>query len=146
LGNGQWNVPQLMSLFKKILPGKKIVKNYEVTHIFEDIGERTILLNAKQIDAVQLIILAMEDITERKKLEKKLADYTEELEDKIAERTKELATRIKELESINKSMIGRELRMVELKKEIESCNKKIKNGNGKNGKNGNDNHKNGKTK
>lgn len=134
LGNGQWDIPELKKLLEEILPKKKVVTDYEVTHIFETIGAKTILLNAGQIDSVQLIILAMEDITSRKGLEGKLAEYTKGLEAKVGERTKELAERIKELESLNKSMVGRELKMVELKKEIESLNKRFKNGNGKNGK------------
>jgi PAS domain-containing protein len=68
LGNGQWNIPGLRSLLEKILPEKKIVKNYEVTHVFETIGEKVMLLNAREIDTVQLIILAIEDITPRKEL------------------------------------------------------------------------------
>jgi len=124
LGNGQWNIPELKKLLEEILPQKKVVKDYEVTHIFETIGEKTILLNARQIDTVQLIILAMEDVTDKENLEKKLAEYTKELEVKIAERTKELADKIKELETVNKSMVGRELKMVELKKEIEDLKKK----------------------
>jgi two-component system CheB/CheR fusion protein len=131
LGNGQWNIPELKNLLEKILPEKKVVKNYEVKHVFETIGEKTILLNASQIDSAQLIILAMEDITDRKKLEEKLASYTKELEAKVAERTKELDLRIKELETLNTSMVGRELKMVELKKEIENL-KMAGNGNHKN--------------
>ncbi len=143
LGNGQWNVPELQRLLEEILPKKKVVRNYEVTHEFESIGERTIQLNARQIDAVQLIILAMEDITDRKNLEETLAGHAKILERKIAERTAELSDRIKELESLNTSMVGRELKMVELKKEIEGLKKVIKKGNSKtgNGPNGNDNHK-----
>ncbi|PIR13997.1 hypothetical protein COV49_00385 [Candidatus Falkowbacteria bacterium CG11_big_fil_rev_8_21_14_0_20_39_10] len=157
LGNGQWNIPELKKLLEEILPNKKIVKDYEVKHVFEAIGEKTMLLNARQIDAVQLIILAIEDITVKEELEKKLATYAKELEHKIAERTAELADKIKELKLINKSMVGREIKMVELKKEIENLKKRVKNGNGKNGngfiklftggrngngKNGNGNHKN----
>ncbi len=137
LGNGQWDIPTLKSLLEDILPKKKVVENYEVNHIFQTIGEKTILLNSKQIDSVQLIILAMEDITERKELENKLVDYTRGLEIKVGERTGELTERIKELETINKTMTGRELKMVELKKEIEHLKKRAKNGNGKNGKRGN---------
>ena len=124
LGNGQWNIPDLRSLLEEILPQKKVVKNYEVVHDFETIGERIILLNARQVDSVQLIILAIEDITIRRDLEKKLAEYTKGLEDKVRERTEELSNRIKELEELNKSMIGREIKMVELKKEIEELKKK----------------------
>ncbi|MFA5098990.1 MAG: PAS domain-containing protein [Candidatus Paceibacterota bacterium] len=136
LGNGQWNIPELKNLLEKILPDKKTVKNYEVTHIFETIGEKTILLNARQIDAVQLIILALEDITKRKQFEKNLLDYTKELECKVAERTKQLSDQVEELKALNKAMVGREIKMTELKKEIEVFEKKGKNGNGKNG-NGN---------
>jgi hypothetical protein len=123
LGDGQWDIPALRSLLEKILPEKKTVKDYEVTHVFEAIGEKTMLLNASQIDSVQLIILAIEDITDRKQLEIKMAEYTKGLEGKVVERTRQLADRVKELESLNKTMVGRELKMVELKKEIEDLKK-----------------------
>lgn len=119
LGNGQWDIPVLRKLLEEILPKKKVVKNYEVTHDFESIGAKTMQLNARQIDSVQLIILAIEDITDKINLEKKLAEYTKGLEKKVDERTKELAGRVVELEALNKTMVGRELKMVELKKEIE---------------------------
>lgn len=146
LGNGQWSITNLKTLLEEILPKKKVVKNYQVTHIFENIGEKTMLLNARQIDAVQLIILAIEDITVRKDLEKKLNAYTKELETKVAQRTGELADRIKELEALNKTMVGRELKMVELKKEIEELKKRSKNGSSDhtNGKNGNGKNGNGR--
>src|SRR3990167_1004229 len=83
LGNGQWNIPELKKLLEEILPKKKVVKDYEVEHVFQTIGEKTILLNARQIDTVQLIILAMEDITDRKNLEEKLAGFAKKQEIKI---------------------------------------------------------------
>src|SRR3989344_5547557 len=135
LGNGQWNIPELKKLLEEILPKRKVVVNFEVSHVFETIGQKTMMLNARQIDTVQLIILALEDITIRKDLEDKLAHMVTDLAAKVEERTKELTERVKELESLNKSMIGREVKMVELKKENESLRKQSKNGNG--------NHKNG---
>ncbi|MEO8637335.1 MAG: PAS domain-containing protein [Candidatus Taylorbacteria bacterium] len=124
LGNGQWDIPELKKLLEHILPSKKTVRDYEVEHIFPTIGEKTMRLNARQIDSVQLIILAIEDITEKFQLEKKVAEYTKDLEVKVAERTAELATRLQELEKLNKSMVGRELKMVELKKENADLKKK----------------------
>jgi PAS domain-containing protein len=102
LGNGQWNIVELRKLLKDILPEKKIVLDYEVEHTFESIGEKTMLLNAKQVDTVQLIILAIDDITYRK----------------------ELDDRVEELQVANRNMVGRELKMIELKKEIERLKKK----------------------
>jgi len=127
LGDGQWNISELRRLLEDILPDKKVVKDYEVKHIFPTIGEKTILLNARRIDTSQLIILAMEDITVRKELEVKLADYTRGLETKVAERTRELADRVEELEQLNKTMVGRELKMIELKNEIEDLKKLLRN-------------------
>ena len=123
LGNGQWNIPELRKLMEEILPKQKVVKDYEVKHSFPAIGEKTMLLNGRQIDTVQLIILAIEDITVRENLEEKLVQTVKDLEVKVEERTKELTDRVKELESLNKSMVGRELKMVELKKENEALKK-----------------------
>ena len=146
LGNGQWNIPELKDFLEDILPNKKAMRDYEVRHVFETIGEKTMVLNARQIDSVQLIILAIEDVTDKKNLEEKLAEYAKGLEVKVAERTHDIATRVKELEALNKTMVGRELKMVELKKEIADLKKRVQNGNCKNGngKNHNGNHKNGR--
>jgi len=146
LGNGQWDIPEFRRLLEEILPLKKVVKDFEVKHIFETIGEKTIVLNARQIDTVQLIILAMEDVTVQDELTKKLAEYTAKLEAKGIKQTTELVERVNELEALNKTMVGRELKMVELKKEVENLKKLVKNGNSKNGngKNHNGNHKNGR--
>lgn len=119
LGNGQWGIPALKKLLEEVLPTKKIVKDYEVDHDFPTIGKKIMLLNANQVDSLELILLAFEDITGERDLERKLSEYTKSLEVKISERTKQLATRVKELEELNQSMVGREIKMIELKKEIE---------------------------
>jgi hypothetical protein len=135
LGNGQWDIPELKRLLKNILPKKKMVTDFEVRHTFPTIGKKIIQLNAKQIDSVKLIIVAMEDITARKELEAKLAGYTKGLAIKVAEQTSELTGRIKALQALNNTMIGRELKMVELKKQIRDVEKSGKKSNGKTEKN-----------
>ena len=123
LGNGQWNIEELKSLLEEILPKRKVVRNYEVVHDFETIGRKTILLNARQIDTVQLIVLALEDISVRKNLEEQLAEHTRSLETIVADRTKDLASRVQELEKMNKVMVGREMKMIELKTELDKLKK-----------------------
>lgn len=72
LGNKQWDIPKLRELLETILPKRTTFANYEVEHSFETIGRKTMLLNAKRIDHVQLILLVIEDVTERKSLQEKL--------------------------------------------------------------------------
>jgi nitrogen-specific signal transduction histidine kinase len=123
IGNGQWDIPELRKLLEDILPEKKAFKDFEVTHDFPEIGPKTMLLNAMRLDTTQQIILAIEDITVKKALEEKLAEYTKNLEKGVAEKTAELKARVDELAKINKLMVGREIKMIELKKEINQLKK-----------------------
>ncbi len=118
LGNGQWNIPGLKRLLENILPGKKVFNDFEVSHEFPNIGERIMLLNARQLDDTKQILLAIEDITLKRAIEVKLENYTKELEKGVEDKTKELKVRIDELSRLNEVMLGREIKMVELKKEI----------------------------
>ncbi|WP_372792204.1 PAS domain-containing protein [Lutibacter sp.] len=72
-------------------------------------------------EAIQekFLVSAAVDITERKRTEKELKDYRLNLEDLVQKRTKELEEKNEKLSSLNKLFVGRELRMVELKEEIE---------------------------
>lgn len=66
LGNGQWNFSKLRNLLEKILPENRVLKDYEVNHTFDILGEKTLLFNARQMEKANLILLAIEDITQRK--------------------------------------------------------------------------------
>ncbi|MCX5695991.1 MAG: PAS domain-containing protein [Candidatus Omnitrophica bacterium] len=78
LGEHQWDIPGLRKLLNKILPQHKAVTDFQVEHDFIGIGKRVMFLNAEWIprEAVrpQLILLAIEDITERRKIELSLRD------------------------------------------------------------------------
>jgi two-component sensor histidine kinase len=65
LGNGQWNIPALRKLLEEILPNEQSFDDFEVMHKFERIGHRHMLLNARRLDHLDLIVLAIEDVTER---------------------------------------------------------------------------------
>ena len=81
LGNRQWDIPKLRVLVEEILPLDTVINGYEVEHDFPGIGCKTILLNARQIFreniGSRIILLAMEDITERKQLEAEIQDARE---------------------------------------------------------------------
>lgn len=76
LGNKQWDIPALRTLLEKILPEKSVFNDFEVTHIFSSIGERVMLLNAREVvhqnSLEKLILLSIEDISEQVKARKKV--------------------------------------------------------------------------
>jgi PAS domain-containing protein len=76
LGDGQWNIPNLRKLLDELLPTNGHFDDYLVEHDFPDIGRRTMLLNARRLhngdNATKLILLAIEDITERRQTEYRL--------------------------------------------------------------------------
>lgn len=78
IGNGQWNINKLRLLLEKIIPQSKAVDDYEVIHDFEHIGQKVMLLNAREIlrqdNRQEVILLAIEDITYSKQLEQETKD------------------------------------------------------------------------
>ncbi len=89
LGNKQWDIPKLRELLETILPLKATFDNYEVEHDFTTIGKRIMLLNARQIQRMlgkeRIILLAIEDITERREIENGLEKAHEDLKELAAE-------------------------------------------------------------
>lgn len=87
IGNGKWDVSGLREKLQKILPDHSIFEKLEIRIAIPSIGERILELNARQLinenSNEQLILLAIQDITDQKILE-------QELELQVIERTKEL--------------------------------------------------------
>ncbi|MCX5881110.1 MAG: PAS domain S-box protein, partial [Deltaproteobacteria bacterium] len=81
LDNKEWDIPRLRELLETILPQKTAFDDYEVEHVFFIIFRRIMLLNARQIEREmgkeRIILLAIEDITEHKRLEGLVAESEE---------------------------------------------------------------------
>ncbi|HXE95001.1 MAG TPA: response regulator [Dongiaceae bacterium] len=101
LGNKQWDIPKLRELLETILPQHTTFDNYEVEHDFATIGRRIMLLNARQIFreniGSHIILLALEDITERKLAEEDIKS----LNVSLAARAADLEDANLELEAFN---------------------------------------------
>lgn len=79
LGNGQWNHPKLRYLLNDIIPQKSFFQDFEIEHVFPAIGKRVVLLNGRKIiqkkNSVPMILLAIEDVTEKKQIERQKDDF-----------------------------------------------------------------------
>ena len=84
LGNGQWNIPKLRELLENILPSHSTFRDFEVSHEFEHVGRKVMLLNASEIfnpnAQARTILLAIEDVTDRKQAEAALRTTNAELQ------------------------------------------------------------------
>ena len=112
LGNGQWDIPALRKLLEDILPKNTFFKGFEVVHKFPFIGDKIMILNARQIhfeDSIAseifppIILLAMEDLTEIMAL----AGHSKHLEHKLTKQTQKLETYIGRLEKEINSLKSR---------------------------------------
>lgn len=65
---------------------------------------------------------------ELKRGRKKLADYNKNLEKEVRKRTKQYEEKNRALEKFNNLVVGRELKMVELKKKLDQYDRELKNG------------------
>jgi PAS domain S-box-containing protein len=97
LGNRQWDLPKLRTLLGEVLPQQRVLNDFEVEPHFESIGPRIMQLNARAIerggDRPYLILLAIEDITERKRAQEALreSEARKHGEEQVRQRQTELA-------------------------------------------------------
>lgn len=73
LGNGQWDIPELLDLLATVVPENSSIEDFEVRHTFPGIGEKIILLNARKVfregNHTGMLLLAMQDVTGQRRLE-----------------------------------------------------------------------------
>ncbi|HEX8153178.1 MAG TPA: response regulator [Thermoanaerobaculia bacterium] len=91
LGNGQWDIPALRTLLEDIVPMSSVFNDFELEHDFPYLGRRVMLLNARKLRQrahAELLVLAMEDVTDRRRAEAEVAKAKDAAE--TANRTKSL--------------------------------------------------------
>jgi chemotaxis protein methyltransferase CheR len=108
LGNRQWDIPGLRKLLEDILPQNTAFHDFEVEHDFESIGRKVMRLNARRVNGEsggpQLILLAIEDVTERE-------NYKKNLEELVEERTAEIR-KLKEQLEAERAYLQEEIKLV----------------------------------
>lgn len=89
LDNQRWDIPALRKLLETILPDKSVFNDLEITQTFSTIGARIMLLNARELTKSQgsekLILLALEDITERKNHELQVNELLHRFQNLVAQ-------------------------------------------------------------
>jgi len=89
LGNGQWDIPALRTLLEDVIPTSSVFNDFELEHTFPAIGRRVMLLNGRRLRAgkhAELLVLAMEDVTERRRAEadlKAIETYAQDIVDTV---------------------------------------------------------------
>jgi chemotaxis protein methyltransferase CheR len=110
LGNEEWDIPKLRSALETIISGESSFEGFEVEQFLPSIGQRVMCLNARKVyqpgNKIQQILLAIEDVTERVRLEREHAIASE----RIGVLLQELTHRIKNSLQIIGSMVSLEAR------------------------------------
>jgi chemotaxis protein methyltransferase CheR len=104
LGNGQWDIPALRVLLDEIVPKHTVMDGYEVEQEFPAIGRRTMLLNARKVfyegNGHTTVLLAIEDVTERRATERVLRDLLEQKDMLLQEMGHRIANSLQIIASI----------------------------------------------
>jgi two-component system CheB/CheR fusion protein len=110
------NIP-MRDMLEKVLKEKTQLDDYQISVNLLPYGESIMLLNVRQVtneaSKKQLILLAIEDITERRIAEKKLQVLSDGFEAKVLERTADLLSANNELESSVKKLHGANIQLQE---------------------------------
>jgi PAS domain S-box-containing protein len=110
LGTRQWDIPELRTALETVVSDGKSIEAFEVDRFFPSIGRRVMVLNARKVyqpgNEVQQILLAIEDVTQRVRLEREHAIAGE----RIGMLLQELTHRVKNSLQIIAAMVSIEAR------------------------------------
>lgn len=104
LGEGEWNSEALRQLLERIIPEHDVMDNFELEQDFARLGPRTMLLNARKVfykhDTNSTLLLAIEDITERRNTEHQLEALSDRKDTLMSEMGHRVANSLQIIASI----------------------------------------------
>jgi chemotaxis protein methyltransferase CheR len=110
VGDGQWDIRELRTALEAIISGGIAIEAFQVERFFPPIGRRVMVLNARKVyrsgNKIQQILVAIEDVTERVRLEREHAIAGE----RIGMLLQELTHRVKNSLQIIAAMVSIEAR------------------------------------
>ena len=128
LGDRQWDIPALRILLGKIVPEHAVLEDYQVEQKFPNIGHRTMLLNARKVfyedNSHTTVLLAIEDITERKAAERELQELLRQKELLLDEMQHRIANSLQIIASII-MLKARTVQSPETRLHLEDAHKRV---------------------
>src|SRR4029077_16276599 len=104
LGDGQWDIPELRLLLEGVAPQHAVMEAYEVERDFPIIGRRSMLLNARELffqkNSRKLILLTIEDVTDRRTAEREITNLLQQKETLLQEMQHRVANSLQIIASI----------------------------------------------
>ncbi len=89
LGDGEWDIPELRLLLEEVGPGRAVAEPYEFERDFPVIGRRSMQLIARAVfnqkKDRQLILLVIEDVTDRTTAQQRMAELLHQKETLLQE-------------------------------------------------------------
>jgi PAS domain S-box-containing protein len=128
LGDGQWDIPELRLLLEGVAPQHAAMEAYEVERDFPIIGRRSMLLNARELffqkNSRKLILLAIEDVTDRRAAEREITNLLQQKETLLQEMQHRVANSLQIIASIL-SIKARTVKCEETRRHLKDAHQRV---------------------
>jgi chemotaxis protein methyltransferase CheR len=128
IDGGQWDIPELRELLETIAKDRETIEGYEVDREFPVIGRRIMLLNVRKVfyekDAHGTVLLAFEDITHRRAVERQVQELMKEKDMLLEELQHRVANSLQIIASIL-LIKARTVQSEETRLQLEDAHKRV---------------------